>query len=389
MTMGSPILKDNVPAADSIMVTRIRAAGAIFIGKTNVPEWGMGSHTYNPVYGATLNAYDQARSAGGSSGGAAVALAMRMLPVADGSDNAGSLRNPAGWNNVFGFRTSYGRVPVEGRDPFMPNMTVAGPMARTVPDLALLLSVQAGYDARVPLSIEGDGAAFRAPLTGDFRGARIAWSGDFGGTIPHESAVLDVCKAALKAFEDLGCTVEEARPDFSTDELWAAYLALRSWYAAGPLMAWYRDPAKRALLKPEAVYEIESALKLSALDITAAAAVRARWCEAVRTLFTSYAFFLVPTAQVFPFDAALHWPAEVAGTKMASYLEWQKGMIPITMAGLPALAVPAGFNAASLPIGLQIAGPNHMEFACLQLAYAYDLATGWTKKRLPPLLAAG
>jgi amidase len=372
MTMGSPILKDNVPAADSVMVARIRAAGAIFVGKTNVPEWGMGSHTYNAVYGATFNAWDQTRSAGGSSGGAAVALALRMLPVADGSDNAGSLRNPAGWNNVFGFRTSYGRVPVEGRDPYMPNMTVAGPMARTVPDLALLLSVQAGYDARVPLSIGGDGAAFSVPLTGDFEGARIAWSGDFGGTIPHESGVLDVCKAALKTFEDLGCTVEEARPDFSTDELWAAYLALRAWYAAGPLMAYYRDPAKRALLKPEAVCEIESALKLSALDITAAAAVRTRWYEAVRPLFARYDFFLVPTAQVFPFDAALHWPAEVAGTKMASYLEWQKGMIPITMAGLPALAVPAGFNAAGLPIGLQIAGKRHDDLGVLQVAAAWE-----------------
>jgi amidase len=387
MTMGSPILKDNVPPADGIMAARVRAAGAIFIGKTNVPEWGMGSHTYNPVYGTTLNAFDQARSAGGSSGGAAVALALRMLPVADGSDNAGSLRNPAGWNNVFGFRTSYGRVPVEGRDPYMPNMTVAGPMARTVPDLALLLSVQAGYDVRVPLSIADDGAAFRAPLTRDFKGARIAWSGDFGGTIPHESGVLDVCKAALKAFEDLGCTVEEARPDFSTDELWAAYQALRAWYAAGPLMAYYRDPAKRTLLKPEAVYEIESALKLQAADITAAAGVRARWYDTVCRFFARYDFFLVPTAQVFPFDAAIDWPAEVTGVRMASYLEWQKGMIPVTMAGLPALAVPAGFSAAGLPIGLQIAGPSHSEFGCLQLAHAYDAATGWAKKRLPPLLA--
>ncbi len=388
MTMGSPILKDNVPAADGIMAERIRAAGAIFIGKTNVPEFGFGSHTYNPVYGATLNPYDQTRSAGGSSGGAGVALALRMLPVADGSDNAGSLRNPAGWNNVFGFRTSYGRVPVEGRDPYMPNMTVAGPMARTVPDLALLLSVQAGYDARAPLSIAGDGGAFRAPLTRDFKGARIAWSGNFGGTVPHESEVLEVCRTALKSFEAIGCIVEEARPDFSTDELWAAYLALRAWYAAGPLMSWYRDPAKRALLKPEAVYEIESALKLTALDITAAAAVRMRWYQAVCRFFERYDFFLAPTAQVFPFDAALHWPEEVAGCRMASYLEWQKGMIPVTMAGLPALAVPAGFGAAGLPIGLQIAGPSQSEFACLQLAQAYDLATGWTNKQLPPVLAA-
>jgi amidase len=386
MTMGSPILKDNVPAADNIMAARIRAAGAIFVGKTNVPEWGMGSHTYNPVYGPTLNAYDQTRSAGGSSGGAAVGLALRILPVADGSDNAGSLRNPAGWNNVFGFRTSYGRVPTEGRDPYMPNMTVAGPMARNVPDLALLLSVQAGYDARVPLSITGDGAAFGGPLARDFKGARIAWTGDFGGAVPHDPEVLDVCKAALKTFEEIGCTVEEARPDYSLDAVWRAYQALRAWYAAGPLMAYYRDPAKRTLLKPEAVFEIESALKLSALDITAAAAVRAQWYEAVRRFFETYDFFVAPTAQVFPFDAGIDWPKEVAGTKMETYLEWQKGMIPVTLAGLPALAVPAGFSAAGLPMGLQIAGPNRSELACLQLAHAYDLATGWTKKRLPPLL---
>jgi amidase len=386
VTMGSPILKDNVPAADSVMVARIRTSGAIFVGKTNTPEFGFGSHTYNPVYGATLNAYDQTRSAGGSSGGAAVGLALRMLPVADGSDNAGSLRNPAGWNNVFGFRTSYGRVPAEGRDPFMPNMAVAGPMARNVPDLALLLSVQAGYDPRAPLSIAGDGAAFRGLLARDFNGARIAWTGDWGGSVPHAPDVLDVCTAALKTFEQIGCTVEEAQPDFPVEPLWTAYRALRAWYAAGPLMAYYRDPATRALLKPEAVFEIESALKLSALDITAASTVRAQWYEAVRQFFMRYDFFLAPTAQLFPFDAAIHWPTEVAGEKMETYLEWQKGMIAVTMAGLPALAVPAGFNAAGLPMGLQIAGPNQSELACLQLAHAYDLATGRTKRRLPPLL---
>jgi amidase len=388
MTMGSPILKDNVPAADNVMVARVRAAGAVFVGKTNTPEFGFGSHTYNPVYGATLNAYDPTRSAGGSSGGAAVALALRMLPVADGSDNAGSLRNPAGWNNVFGFRTSYGRVPTEGRDPFMPTMSVTGPMARNVPDLALLLSVQAGYDARAPLSIAGAGTAFRAPLARDFKGTRIAWAGDWGGSVPHAPDVLAVCKAALKTFEEIGCTLEEAQPDFAVEALWTAYQALRAWYAAGPLMAYYRDPAKRALLKPEAVFEIESALKLSALDITAASTVRTQWYEAVRRFFEAFDFFLMPTAQLFPFDVAIHWPTEVAGTTMQTYLEWQKGMIPVTMAGLPALAVPAGFNAAGLPIGLQIAGPNQSEFACLQLARAYDLATGWTKTRLPLLLAA-
>src|SRR5499427_1611151 len=196
-TMGSPILKDNVPAADSAMVARIRAAGAIFIGKTNTPEFGLGSNTFNPVYGITRNAYDQSRSAGGSSGGAAVALALRMVPLADGTDYAGSLRNPAGWNNVFGFRTSVGRVPVDGRDAFMPAMGVIGPMARNVPDLALMLAVQAGYDARAPLSIAGDGAAFRGSLARDFKGTRIAWTGDYGGYIPYEEGVLGLCKSAL------------------------------------------------------------------------------------------------------------------------------------------------------------------------------------------------
>ena len=222
-TMGSPILKDNVPVADSVMVARVREAGAIFIGKTNTPEFGLGSNTFNPVYGITANAYDQSRSAGGSSGGAAVSLALRMLPLADGTDYAGSLRNPAGWNNVFGFRTSIGRVPVDGRDALMPAMGVIGPMARNVPDLALMLSVQAGYDARAPLSIAGDGAAFRGPLERDFKGTRIAWTGDYGGYIPYEPGVLELCKSALKTFEAMGCIVDEARPDFSMEALWAAF----------------------------------------------------------------------------------------------------------------------------------------------------------------------
>jgi len=385
-TMGSPIFKDNVPAADSAMVERLRKAGAIFIGKTNVPEFGLGSNTFNPVYGITRNAYDQSRSAGGSSGGAGVALALRMLPLADGTDYAGSLRNPAGWNNVFGFRTSLGRVPADGRDAFLLTMGVIGPMARNVPDLALLLSVQAGYDARVPLSIAGDGAAFRGPLERDFKGTRIAWTGDYGGHMPYEGGVLDLCRSALKTFEAMGCIVEEARPDFSMEALWRAFLPLRAWQTTGPLLAHYRDPARRALLKPEALFEIESAHKLSALDITAASAVRAEWYQATRRFFEKYDYFIVPTAQVFPFDANLDWPKEIAGVKMTTYHEWQHGVIPTTMAGNPALAVPAGFNAAGLPMGIQIAGPNHGEIGCLQLAHAYDLATGWTKKRLPPLL---
>jgi amidase len=386
MTMGSPILKDFVPAADSVMVERIRKAGAIFIGKTNTPEFGLGSHTFNPVYGITRNAYDQSRSAGGSSGGAAVALALRMLPLADGSDYAGSLRNPAGWNNSFGFRTSFGRVPADGRDAFMLSMGVLGPMARNVPDLAMLLSVQAGYDARVPLSISGDGSEFQAPLERDFKGTRIAWTGDYKGYMPYEPGVLDVCKAALKVFEALGCIIEEAQPDYSIEAVWRAFLPLRAWQTSGPLLAYYKDPMKRALLKPEAIFEIESAHKLAALDITAASAIRTEWYQATRRFFETYDFFIVPTAQLFPFDANIHWPKEIAGTRMETYHEWQKSVIPTTVAGGPALAVPAGFGEAGLPIGIAIVGPNHAELACLQLAHAYDGATGWTKRRLPPLL---
>ena len=263
-TFGSPILKDFVPPTDSIMVERLRRAGAIFIGKTNTPEFGLGSHTYNPVYGVTRNAYDQTRSAGGSSGGAAVSLALRMLPVADGSDYGGSLRNPAGWNNVFGFRTSFGLVPSDNRDVWLPSMGVVGPMARTVTDLSMLLSIQAGYDSRLPLSMEGDGARFEEPLKMDVKGKRIAWVGDFRGHLPFEPGILDVCKAALKTLESMGCIVEEAQPDYPIEAVWRACLQLRGWQAGSALLAFYNDPAKRSLMKPEAIFEVESGSKLSA-----------------------------------------------------------------------------------------------------------------------------
>jgi amidase len=386
MTMGSPIFKDFVPDADGIMVERLRRAGGIVIGKTNTPEFGLGSHTYNPVYGATRNAYDQSRSAGGSSGGAAVSLALRMLPVADGSDFGGSLRNPAGWNNVFGFRTSMGLVPSNALDGWFPSMSVVGPMARNVPDLAMLLSVQAGYDARAPLSTIGDGGEFNRRLESDLKGKRIAWSGDFQGYLPFEPGVLDVCRSALRVFESMGCIVEEAQPDYSIDSVWRAWLKLRAWQSGGSLLAYYNDPATRALLKPEAIFEVESGLKLTAFDISDASSVRTEWYQAVRRFFERYDFFIVPTAQLFPFDVNLHWPREIAGKKMETYHEWMKVVLPIIMSGCPALAVPAGFSGGGLPIGIQIVAPLHAEVACLQLAYAYDAATDWSTKRLPGLL---
>ena len=228
-TSGSPILRDFVPTADSIIVERLRNAGAIIIGKTNTPEFGLGSHTYNPVYGSTRNAYDQSRSAGGSSGGAAVALALRMLPVADGSDYGGSLRNPAGWNNIFGFRTSYGRVPRDARDVWLPSMSVLGPMARSVSDLTMLLSVQAGFDPRDPLAIEEDRAIFRQRPERNFKGTRVAWTGDFKGYTPYEPEAISVCTNALRVFESIGCVVEEAVPDYPLEAVWNAALRLRSW----------------------------------------------------------------------------------------------------------------------------------------------------------------
>jgi amidase len=385
-TQGSPILKDFVPSADSLMVERLRKAGAVFIGKTNVPEFGLGSHTYNPVYGLTRNAYDQTRTAGGSSGGAAVSLALRMLPVADGSDYGGSLRNPAGWNNVFGFRTSIGCVPYDGRDAWLPTMSVLGPMARTVTDLSMLLSVQAGFDARAPLSMDGAGTRFQRRWEQDLKGKRIAWCADFNGAVPHDAEVLDVCRRALKTLETLGCIVEEAVPEYPVEAVWDSAVRLRAWQQGGSLLAYYQDPAKRALLKPEAIYEVETGLKLSAYDISAASVVRTEWFQAVRRFFGRYDYIVTPTAQLLPFDAAIHWPREVAGRTMNTYHEWMKGALMITMSGCPALAAPAGFSKQGLPIGIQIVAANRCEFDCLQLAYGYEQATNWTTANLPALL---
>ena len=375
MTMGSPILKDFIAPADAIFVERMKRAGAIIIGKTNTPEFGLGSQTYNPVFGTTLNAYDLSKTPGGSSGGACVSLALRMLPVADGSDSGGSLRNPAAYSNVFGFRPSYGRVPTESTDVFNSTFGVTGPMARNVSDLAMLLSVQAGYDPRAPLSNRQDPAVFAGSLKRDFKNVRIAWPGDFGGYLPFEPGVLDLCKNALKTFEALGCTVEDAKPDYPLERVWDAWVKLRAWQNSASLKPFYADPAKRALMKPEAQFEVETGMKLSAFDISDAAAVRTAWYQAVRRFSQEYEFFVLPSAQVFPFDAKTHWPTQIAGRKMDSYHRWMEVASLVSMTGCPALNVPAGFNASGLPMGMQLVGRNQAELSCLQLAYAYDEAT--------------
>ena len=388
-TRGSPLFKDFIAPNDAIVVERMRSAGAIIIGKTNMPEFALGSQTHNAVFGTTLNPYDLSKTCGGSSGGSGVALALRMLPVASGTDHTGSLRNPGAFNNVFSLRPAYGRVPAEAPDVFNSGMSMIGPMARTVEDLALLLSVQSGYDTRVPLSIHEDPVQFTAPLTGQVKGKRIAWGGDLLTRImPFEPKLLDLCRGALTTFEQLGCSVEEAIPDFPIEQLFSNLQVLRAWQLGATIADLYKDPAKRAQMSPEAHFEMEIFHKLSAADVVAAAMIRSAWYQAVCRFFENYDYFVLPSAQVFPFDAETHWPAEIAGEKMDAYYRWMEVMVPVTMCGCPAVNVPAGFNAAGLPMGLQIMAPNHAERSCLEVAYAYDQATRWVEKRPPPILAS-
>lgn len=387
-TQGSPLLRDNIPAADSLVVERMRKAGLIFVGKTNVPEFALGSHSFNPLFGTTGNAYDPGRTAGGSTGGGAVALALRMMPLADGSDFGGSLRNPAGWNNVFGFRPSFGRVPsVPNSDMFWQNFATAGPMARTVEDLALLLSVQAGSDPRAPFSLPDDPAIFAGSLEQDWKGKRIGWLGDLNGGLPMEAGVLDTCVKALEAFKALGMSVEAASLSETADEMWRTAVTLRHWSVGSDLQAFYDDPAKRAQMKPEAIWEVEGGMKLTGPQLAAASAGRSRIYQAFRTAFERYDFLVLPTAQVFPFENATRWPKAIAGVEMDSYHRWMEVTLPATMAGLPVLAVPAGFGGANrLPMGLQIIGPNHADLAVLKLGHAYEKASPQIAAALPPAL---
>ncbi|MFB7113189.1 amidase [Streptomyces sp. NPDC056190] len=381
-TKGSPLLTENVPATDALHVQRIRDAGAIIIGKTNTPEFGLGSQTYNRVFGTTRNPYDPARCAGGSSGGAAAALALRMLPVADGTDFMGSLRNPAAFNNVIGFRPSYGRVPEPG---FVAAPTVAGPMARSVADAAMLLSVMAGPDDGAPLAIEQDPARFAEALDRDHQGTRIAWVGDFDGYLATESGLLDLCRSSFQAFEQIGCTVEEALPAMPLAQVWETFLLWRHWLTAGALYPLYADPASRSQLKPEAVWEVEQGLRLSAHDVYRAEEMRLHWYASVQELLRRYDFILAPSAQVFPFDANLPWPREIDGRPMDTYHRWMETVAPWSLTGLPVLNLPAGFDERGLPMGVQVIGRSHADLAVLRLGHAYDQATRWPGKVQPQL----
>ncbi|GIJ45224.1 amidase [Virgisporangium aliadipatigenens] len=364
-TEGSPIHARRVADEDEPFVKRIRDAGAIIIGKTNVPEFGLGSQTYNHVYGPTSTPYDTTRTAGGSSGGAAAALALRLLPVADGSDYLGSLRNPAAFCNVLGFRPTYGRIPSPG---FVRHPSTVGPMGRTVEDVTALLEVMSG--AALPPAAE--------------TGRRIAWVGDLGGHLATEPGLLEVCRRALDVFEELGFVVEEAVPDYPFDRLWNTVLTWRWWGMLGAHDELYADPATRARLKPEIVWEIENGLRLTALDIARAEAARTEWYDTALNFFSRYDFVLAPSTQVFPFPVTTPWPAEIAGRPMDSYHRWMETVAPWSMTGMPALGMPAGFDERGLPAGVQLVGRPGADAEVLRLARAYEERTNWVRDRPPP-----
>jgi ureidomalonase len=378
-TEGSPLYARRVAEVDDLFVRRIKDAGAIVVGKTNVPEFGLGSQTYNRVYGATATPYDTARTAGGSSGGAAAALALRLLPVADGSDFLGSLRNPAAFCNVLGLRPSVGRVPAPG---FVAHPSVVGPMGRTVDDVAALLGVLAGPDDSAPLSI-GTPLVPLPPRERGWAGTRIAWVGDFGGYLATEAGLLDVCRQALRAFEDLGCRVDEAVPDYPPDRIWSTVLTWR-WWSVLKRHDLYADPVTRAELKPEAVWEIENGLRLSALDVAMVETARTEWYDAALRFLDMYDFVVAPSAQVFPFPVTTHWPSEIDGRRMDSYHRWMETAAPWSMTGMPVLGMPAGFDSRGLPAGIQLVGRPGADTAVLQLAKAYEERTNWVRKHPPP-----
>ncbi|MNM67255.1 Acylamidase [compost metagenome] len=299
----------------------------------------------------------------------------------------GSLRNPAAFNNIIGFRPSQGRVPFDdSADLFIDQLGYEGPMGRSVRDVALLLSVQAGGDSRAPLSIPESGAAFAGPLECDLKGARLGWLGDFNGYLPMQRGVLELCRRAFADFEAIGCTVEETDAGFSPERLWESWRTLRHWMVAGSLGALYADPQKRAQLKPEACWEVENGLRLSAVDVYRASVARSDWYRAISKLFERYDYLLLPSAQVFPFDKTLDWPKEIEGVAMDTYHRWMEVVIPGTLSGCPVANVPVGFNEQGLPMGLQIIGRHQADLAVLQLAHAYEQASRWYQRCPPSLL---
>jgi amidase len=379
-TLGSPIYKDFVPDHDGLIVERLKEAGAITIGKTNTPEFGAGSQTFNQVFGETLNPYDTTKTCGGSSGGAAVSLACGMLPLADGSDTGGSLRNPGNFCNIVGFRTSPGRVPVWPNPVAWYPISVQGPMARSVQDVALMLSAIAGPDPRSPIAIAEPGSVFSASLERDFKGVKVAWSKNLG-ELPVDPRVTQVLEHQRRVLHDLGCIVEAGQPDFSgADEIFKVWRAWRFELRYTELLKDHRK-----LIKDTVVWNTEQGQKLSGPQLGRAEVRRTELYHRVREFMEEYEFLICPVNQVPPFDIKQPYIEEIDGVKMETYIDWMKSCYYITVTGLPAISVPCGFTLEGLPVGMQIVGRHNADFSVLQLAHAFELATGFWRQH--PLVA--
>jgi amidase len=368
-TYGSSLHMNDIPNFDCRVVQREKEAGAIILGKTNVPEFGFGSQTFNPVFGPTLNPYDTTRTCGGSTGGGAVAVACGMAPLADGSDMGGSLRNPPNFCNVVGIRPSPGRVSNVPTDLGWFTLAVPGPVARNVTDCAYFLSVLAGYDHHSPISIEMSGAPFAQPLERSFKQVRVAMFQDMG--LPWDPEVKVAVQAQRKVLESLGCTVIEAEPDFSDAN--EAFLAWRHWsveLSFGDLLSTHGGQ-----LNDYVHWHVEEGRKLTGPYLARIEARRTALYQRLCNFKGEYDFFVLPVNQVLPFDVNTHYPTEIAGVKMENYLAWMKSAYYISAAGNPAMSVPCAFSSTGLPIGMQIVGRHHDDWGVLQLGYAFEQAT--------------
>ena len=370
-TFGSKVFADFVPKEDALIVQRLRAAGAITVGKTNTPEFGAGSQTFNEVFGPTRNPYDPTMTCGGSSGGAAVALATGMVSLADGTDMGGSLRNPASFCNVVGLRPSPGCVAVwPCRTGSFPSPSVSGPMARTVADVGLMLSVIAGPDERDPYSFDQSGGRFAEPLGRDFDGCRVAWSLDLGG-LAVDRRVADVITSRRPVFESLGCVVDDAAPDLDAAD--SIFRTWRAWYfelAFGSLLDTHRD-----VLKDTVVWNIEAGRQLTGPQLGAMARMHGELHDQVRTFMKRYEYLVLPVSQVPPFDITQPYVTEINGETLDTYIDWMRSCYYISVTGLPAISVPCGFTPEGLPVGVQIVGRHRADMSVLQLAYAFEQAT--------------
>lgn len=372
-TMGSPLLADFVPTEDALTVQRLRAAGAVTFGKTNTPELGAGSQTFNPIFGPTRNPYDHGRTCGGSSGGAAVALAANMMPIADGSDMGGSLRNPASFCNVVGLRPSLGRVPSWPNSTPWSGLATSGVMARTVADLALQMQAVAGPDPRIPISLPDAGSVFAAPLDIDLGAVRVAWTADLG--LPVDRAVRDALSFVPGRLEELGCTISETMPDLA--DAGEIFQTLRAWkFQIGYGHLYDGAPDQ---MKDTVRWNIDEARRRTLVDHARATAGHAALVERVRLFFERFDVLALPTSQVAPFDVELDWPRSVDGTPMDTYIDWMRSCSDITLTGCPAISMPAAFTDDGLPVGVQFVGRQSDDLGLLRFARLWERSVAPTR----------